>query len=100
MKPTLTVSADCLLVGIDLLLEKELKTRLTIDNPQYLNARKYGRWIGKKLKPTLKYYETVPGGMRFPRGFSNQAVLLCREFAGADPDIVDERRRLAEIDIG
>lgn len=98
MEPTLTVSTDCLLTGIDLKLEKELKARLTIDNPQYAAAKKYGRWIGKKLKPQLKYYDPVPRGLRFPRGFSNQAVLLCRQLVGYDPQIIDNRRLLPEYD--
>jgi len=96
--PILTVTSDCLLSDIDLALEEELKKRLTIDNPQYLAAKKYGRWIGKKLKPTLKYYEPVPRGLRFPRGFSNQAVRICREVTGESPEIVDNRRLLTEID--
>lgn len=98
MTPVLTVTSDCLLSEIDFLLEQELKTRLTIENPQYLAAKKYGRWIGKKLKAQLKYYDPVPGGMRFPRGFSNQAVLLCRELLGKDPEIIDKRRLLEEVD--
>lgn len=98
MEPTLTVSSDCLLVGIDRELEKELKNRLTIDNPQYAAAKKYGRWVGKKLKPQLKYYDPVPGGLHFPRGFSNQAVLLCRQFTGKDPKIIDQRRLLPDVD--
>ncbi len=98
MKPILTVTSDCLLTGIDLPFENELKKRLTIDNPQYIAAKKYGRWIGKKLKPQLKYYDPVPTGLRFPRGFSNQAVLLCRQFYGHDPEIVDRRRLLPEVD--
>lgn len=97
MLPTLTVSTDCLLTGIDFALEKELKSRLTIDNPRYVAARKYGRWIGKKLKPQLMYYEPVVGGIRFPRGFANQAVLLCRQMSGIDPQVVDNRRLLPEI---
>jgi len=99
MTPTLTVSSDCLLKGLDFSFEQEIKKQLTIDNPQYLAAKKYGRWIGKKLKPQLKYYDPVPGGLRFPRGFSNQAVLLCRECLGEDPEIIDERRVLEEIDL-
>lgn len=93
----LTVSSDCLLQGIDLSLEEELKSVLTIDNPQYLSAKRYGRWIGKKLQPTLKYYEPFPGGLRFPRGFSNQAIRICRELSGQSPEIIDRRRLLAEI---
>jgi superfamily II DNA or RNA helicase len=98
MEPILTVSSDCLVTGIDLALEKEFKSRLTIDNPLYAAAKKYGRWIGKKLQPQLKYYDPVPGGLRFPRGFSNQAVLLCREFTKNNPVIIDKRRLLPEID--
>ncbi len=94
----LTVTSDCLLTGCDLALEKALKERLTIANPQYVNAKKYGRWIGKNLKATLRYYEPVPRGLRFPRGFANQAVLLCREIVGVDPEIVDQRRQLPDCD--
>ncbi|MBU1568504.1 MAG: DEAD/DEAH box helicase [Proteobacteria bacterium] len=96
MPPILTVTSDCLLAGIDLPLEQALKDRLTIENPKYNAAKRYGRWIGKKLKPLLKYYDPVPDGLRFPRGFANQAVLLCREFCGTDPEIVDRRRLLPE----
>jgi len=99
MEPTLTVASDCLLTGIDFEFEKELKSRLTIDNPKYIAAKKYGRWVGKKLKPQLKYYDSVPGGLRFPRGFSNQAVLLCRQFTGQNPTIIDRRRLLPEIEL-
>jgi superfamily II DNA or RNA helicase len=96
--PKMTVAADCLLENISRELEEALKKRLTIDNPEYLAAKKYGRWIGKKMKPQLKYYESVPRGLRFPRGFSNQAVLLCREIGGHDPEIIDRRRLLPEVD--
>lgn len=94
--PTLTVAADCLLEDIPFALEEAVKTRLTIDNPKYISAKKYGRWIGKSLKPTLQYYESVPGGLRFPRGFANQAVLLCREFTEQTPAIIDHRQLLPE----
>ena len=95
---TLTVSSDCLLLGIDVEVEQELKKLLTIDNPKYLSAKRYGRWIGKRLRPTLQYYEPVPGGLRFPRGFSNQAILVCREHMGRSPEIIDQRRQLPEVD--
>ncbi|MEJ2135414.1 MAG: DEAD/DEAH box helicase family protein, partial [Desulfofustis sp.] len=91
----LTVAADCYLEEIDRSLEKTLKDRLTIDNPKYIAARRYGRWIGKKLKPKLYYYEEEVGGLRFPRGFTNQAIELCQD-ANLELEIVDERRRLAD----
>ena len=96
--PSLTVAADCLLTDIPFALEKAIKARLTIDNPKYVSAKKYGRWVGKQLKPKLHYYEPVPGGLRFPRGFANQAVLLCREFLKRSPKIHDERLLLPEVD--
>jgi len=96
--PTLTVSSDCLLEGISLPLEKAIKERLTIDNPKYTSAKRYGRWVGKKLQSVLKYYEPVPTGLSFPRGFANQAILLCREYMQESPQIVEQRRLLAEVD--
>ena len=96
--PTLTVSSDCLLEGISLPLEKAVKERLTIANPKYTSAKRYGRWVGKKLQPTLHYYESVPSGLRFPRGFANQAILLCREQEQESPRIVEQRRLLPEVD--
>ena len=99
MSPILAVSSDCFLSGISFDFEKEIKARLTIDNPQYTAAKKYGRWIGKKLKPQLKYYEPVVGGIRFPRGFANQAVLMCRESFGSAPEIIDKRQILPETEM-
>ncbi len=96
--PTLTIAADCLLEDIPFSLEKEFTARLTIDNPKYVAAKKYGRWVGNKIKPTLKYYQSVPDGLRFPRGFANQAVLLCREFFRETPLIHDKRLLLEEMD--
>lgn len=95
---TLTVAADCTLLGLSRDLEEAIKARLTIDNPKYIAAKKFGRWIGKQLKPQLKYYEVVPNGLRFPRGFSNQSVLLCRQYMGTDPEIIDNRRLLEPVD--
>ncbi len=95
---SLTVAADCLLTDIPSDLEEAVRERLTIDNPKYVSAKKYGRWIGKKLQPKLRYYESVPGGLRFPRGFANQAVLLCRHFLQKTPSIIDTRLLLPEVD--
>lgn len=95
--PTLTIAADCLLTDIPFALEKAIKQRLTIDNPKYIAAKKFGRWIGKDLKPKLYYFDTVAGGVRFPRGFANQAVLLCRDFLKQTPAIVDNRLLLPEV---
>jgi superfamily II DNA or RNA helicase len=95
--PILTVSADCLLEGASADLTAAVKERLTILNPQYTAAKRYGRWIGKSLKPKLYYFREGKKGIRFPRGFSNQAVLLCRDHMGDTPEIIDKRRLLEEF---
>ncbi len=96
--PTLTVSSECQLENIPFELEEEIKKMLTIDNPQYVAAKRYGRWIGKKLKPKLKYYHVSQGNLCFPRGFGNQVVLLCRQHLGKPPQIDDKRRLLPPVD--
>ncbi len=98
--PIVTVSTDCLLQAASPGLIAAIKERLTIDNPQYTAAKRYGRWIGKGLRPRLYYFRESKQGIHFPRGFANQAVLLCREHMSVTPEIIDRRRLLEDIDLG
>lgn len=93
----LTVASDCLLQGATPGLLGLLKKELTMPNPAYRDAQKYGRWLGKKLKPWLYFYQESSDGLRFPRGFARRAVALCRDHQ-ADPKLIDRRRTLPEID--
>ena len=96
---TLTVSADCLLENGSVSLVSDIKKELTVANPLYLDAKKYGRWIGKKIKPYLYFYSETSQGLRFPRGFANQAVRFCRQHFGTNsPRIIDLRHTLPEAD--
>jgi len=94
---SLTVTGDCRLQGATPALLGALKKELTMANPAYRDAQKYGRWLGKKLKPWLYFYEETTAGLRFPRGFARRAVGLCRELQG-DPKLIDQRRTLPEVD--
>jgi len=94
--PTLTVGRDCELAGATPSLIEEIKRQLTIDNPKYRDALKYGRWIGKSLKPHLRYYTLHGEAIRFPRGFARQAIHLCRRFMKQSPRIIDKRSSLSE----
>jgi superfamily II DNA or RNA helicase len=76
----------------------ELENRLTIDNPQYQAAKKYGRWVGKNFKQKLFFYELTENGIIFPRGYAAKAIGLCRKYLGRGPEILDKRQRLAEVD--
>jgi len=71
-----------------------IRARLTIKNPKYDSAVRYGRWVGKQLKPKLYFYQEYGAELSFPRGFANQAVLLCRKHLGYSPEIIDQRRQL------
>ncbi len=87
----LRVSSQCLLSNAPEKISAAIRSRLTVKNPKYLNAQRYSRWMGKKLKPELYFFKEQKNGIVFPRGFANQAVLLCRQLLGVDPEIVDRR---------
>ena len=97
--PVLTVAGQCHLSGISEPFLQALQDNLTIDNPKYKDAKKYGRWVGKNFKQKLFFFELDEAGILFPRGFAAQAVVLCRKYMGRSPVIKDLRRRLAEVDL-
>ena len=96
--PVLTVAGQCHLSGISAPFLQVLQDNLTIDNPKYKDAKKYGRWVGKNFKRKLFLFELDESGIFFPRGFASQAVALCRKYMGRGPIIEDQRRKLAEVD--
>ena len=75
--PVLTVAGQCHLSGISEPFLQALQDDLTIDNPKYKDARKYGRWVGKNFKKKLFFFELDEAGILFPRGFAAQAVEMC-----------------------
>lgn len=95
----LTVNRECCLSGAPPALLAAIRTALTIDNPKYEAAKRYSRWIGKQLKAQLFFFREEQGRIFFPRGFGNQAVRICRRETGSLPEIVDQRRLVAEIDL-
>lgn len=96
--PVLTVAGQCHLSGISRSFLQTLQNNLTIDNPKYKDAKKYGRWVGKNFKQKLFFYELDETGILFPRGFAAQAVELCKKNMGRGPVIRDQRRKLEEVD--
>lgn len=95
----LIVRSECCLIHAPSHLLKKLQYELSMDNPRYEDAKRYGRWIGKKLQPRLFFYRFEEGRLYFPRGFGNEAVRLCRQLTGTTPEIIDQRRLLAPIDL-
>jgi len=94
---TLTVSNEAQLTGASTTMISALKEQLTLDNPEYRDAQKYGRWIGKRLKPQLHFYRLEGDAILFPRGFARQAITLCRRFMHQSPAIIDQRQELPPI---
>lgn len=95
--PIFTITSRAILSNAPTDLLAVLRRELTEANPKYTNAKKYGRWIGKKLQPVIKFYEENDGGFTFPRGFARQAITHCRELTGETPQIVDLRSSLKPI---
>ncbi|MFZ5775044.1 MAG: DEAD/DEAH box helicase [Thermodesulfobacteriota bacterium] len=91
------MAKDACLSGGSPSLLAALKKQLTTDNPEYVSAKKYSRWIGKHLKPQLRFYAEEGETLRFPRGFANQAILLARRFMQRDPAILDLRQSRPEV---
>ncbi len=94
----LTVNHECCLRGASPAAIRVIKKELTIDNPKYLDAVKYGRWVGKRLKPKLIFFSENKKGLFFPRGFANEAIRLVRLCDGQNPEVVDKRRRCPDVD--
>lgn len=95
---TLTVGSQASLRGASPTLTEALKQQLTIDNPEYLEAKKYSRWMGKKLKPHLYFFTEHNDTLTFPRGYANHAILLARKFMRQDPQIIDQRHTAPPVD--
>jgi len=95
--PVMRVAGQCHLAGISRDFLKALQDTLTIDNPKYQAAKKYGRWVGRNFKQQLFFYELDETGITFPRGFAAQAAALCRTYMGRGPHIEDLRRKLPEV---
>lgn len=91
---SLTVGSQCILRNAPEHLKKELRSSLTISNPKFQAAKKYGRWVGKKFPQKLYFYKERKAGFIMPRGFAKEAVVKCIEILGIKPDIHDERRQL------
>ena len=93
----LTVKSECFLSGAPEELRAAIREQLTVDNPKYLAAQRYSRWVGTRIKPKLYFYREQGSDLVFPRGFGNRAVLLCRRLLGGDPVLIDQRRKVAPI---
>jgi superfamily II DNA or RNA helicase len=76
-------------------LDSVITDRLTFQNPAWIEAHRMKRWAGN-LEPFLCFYERTHGGLAVPRGFTRQAIQLCKD-NGIQPEVIDRRRILPEV---
>jgi superfamily II DNA or RNA helicase len=76
----LAVEAERIAVsGLDAPLQRLLCHGLSVPNPKFVDAEKFGRWTGG-IEPTLQYGHRTPGGeVLVPRGAMPDVVRLCAE---------------------
>ena len=75
---------------------RELRARLTIENPKWVENEKMGRWQGETSR-YLQYYRETGNGLTIPRGFTGQLISMAKR-AGLSYQIEDRRRTLQEVD--
>ncbi|HVP76732.1 MAG TPA: DEAD/DEAH box helicase [Thermodesulfobacteriota bacterium] len=76
--------------------KSEIRNRLTIENPVWIENERLGRWNGNTPR-LLHFYEDTPSGLILPRGFFPQLISMTRRF-GETFQIEDRRRVLPEVD--
>lgn len=88
----ITVTNKARLSGLTIDLRKQLTDNLTIDNPAYIEARRFNRWTGN-IPKRLKCFELrADGSLIVPRGFAHRAAQFVERC-----DVEDQTRELPEI---
>jgi superfamily II DNA or RNA helicase len=74
----------------------EIRRRLTFDNPDFFEKQKRGfsTWDTER---EIRCYDSIIGGLCFPRGFSGQACRIAK-LNGESLLLDDHRRSLSEVD--
>lgn len=77
-------------------LYRAVCSRLTLNNPKWLENNKMGRWNGNTPEH-LRFYEKTDSGLIAPRGFIRQLIGTAHKH-NISYRIEDQRRSLPEID--
>lgn len=73
----------------------ECKKQLTLSNPKYQDAVKYGRWI-TNLDPEVRLWSKIPGGICFSRGFTRQCLEILKK-QRVNVELQDCRKTLSAV---
>lgn len=77
-------------------LANDLKQKLTMMNPAWLDNERHGRW-NKGVPKQLAFYHEDGGDLVIPRGYMRPLITVLRSY-GLGIDIDDRRRRLPETE--
>jgi superfamily II DNA or RNA helicase len=69
---------------------------LTFQNPEWLEKKKAGRWLGK-TQEYLKFFQTTPEGLIIPRGYFQHLINVCKELS-VKYETIDNRISLPGVD--
>lgn len=93
----ITISNNLILESIPDLLFKELETRLSFENPKWIENQKMDRWQGNTPQFLTFYQQDLDGNLIIhPRGFSRQLLKICKRLH-VNYKILDNRRTLPEV---
>lgn len=92
----LTIANKLTIAGPPSIFLSQVKSRLTIANPAYLENQKMNRWNGKTPE-SLHYFKESSSGLEVPRGFIRQLIGMAKR-TGELYQLDDRRRSLPEVD--
>lgn len=90
------ISNELTVYGSPSIIQRKIKTRLTISNPLWEENERMGRWNGETPR-LLSFYQETSSGLILPRGFLPQLISMVKRF-GERFQIEDRRRVLPEVD--
>ena len=76
--------------------KRDIKNRVTIKNPAYIEAEKMGRYTNG-IEPELKFYEESGDILSCPRGAASHIYKLCQAHC-EEIQFIDNRRTLEPVD--
>ena len=85
------------LQGLKAQTANAIKQQLTLYNPKYEDARRMGRYTANIPENLTFYINDEHGDLLLPRGFSDRAYRICRQY-GENVEVKDHRRTLASVD--
>jgi len=71
-------------------LVKYINKTMTLDNPNYIEAEKYGRWTGN-MDQFIKPYSVTKESITFPRGWTRNCIQILKK-NNVQYEIDDQRR--------